>query len=65
MDERVPYLTRETRVRGDALNLCNPILDIEDGPGGYVSFSHFTAIESEPQLPESLAYFAKFVQISS
>ena len=45
LDERVSQITTATRPRGDVLSLCHPILDAEDGPGGIVSFIHFTAQE--------------------
>lgn len=46
LDERVSRITSTSKARGDVLRLCSPILDVEDGPGGYVSFVHFTAKES-------------------
>ena len=46
LDDRVSQITAATRPRGDVLSSCYPILDVEDGPCGYVSFCHFTALES-------------------
>lgn len=46
LDDRVSHITTTNRPYGDILSLCNPIIDVEDGPGGTVSFSHFTALES-------------------
>ena len=45
LDDRVSQITPATRPRGDVLSSCYPILDVEDGPCGYVSFCHFTALE--------------------
>ena len=46
LDDRVSQITAATRPRGDVLSSCYPIIDVEDGPCGYVSFCHFTALES-------------------
>ena len=52
LDERVPQITPTSKARGDVLSLCSPILEVEDGPSGYVGFVHFTAKESVlPSLP--------------
>ena len=48
LDECVPFVTQSTRLRGDVLSLCAPILDVEDGPEGLVSFTHFTVYELVP-----------------
>lgn len=45
LDDRVSRITPVTKPRGDVLSSCYPILDAEDGPSGYVSFCHFTALE--------------------
>ena len=45
LDEYTPLVTNASRLRGDVLSLCTPVLDIEDGPEGLVSFTHFTAYE--------------------
>ena len=62
LDDRVAQITAATRPRGDVLSSCYPILDVEDGPCGYVSFCHFTALESVPRrfvAPASLPRLAK------
>lgn len=46
LDGRVLQITPASKGRRDVLNLCNPILEVDDDPGGNVSFSHFTALES-------------------
>ena len=46
LDDRVSQITPATRPRGDVLSSCYPILDVDDSPCGYVSFCHFTALES-------------------
>ena len=48
LDEHVPLVTESNRLRGSVLSLCTPVLDIEDGPEGIVSFTHFTAYELVP-----------------
>lgn len=56
LDDRVSRITPAIRPRGDVLSSCYPILDVEDGLCGYVSFCHFTALESVSYLsvtPES------------
>ena len=50
LDERISHITPATRPRGDVLSSCYPILDVEDGPSGNVSFCHFTAFESVHRL---------------
>lgn len=45
LDDQVSQITATTRPRGDVLSSCYPILDVEDGPSGYVRFCHFTALE--------------------
>ena len=30
---------------GDILGICDPLLDVDDGPTGLVKFCHFTALE--------------------
>ena len=63
LDNRVSQITAATRPRGDVLSSCYPIIDVEDGPSGYVSFCHFTALEFVPILfivaPDSLQELAK------
>ena len=57
LDDRMSQVTPAARPRGDVLSCCYPILDVEDGPCGYVSFCHFTALELVQSLsvtPESL-----------
>ena len=46
LDDKNVQINESTKVRGDPLVLCNPMLYVEDGPGGAVSFVHFTAKES-------------------
>lgn len=46
LDGRVLQITPASKGRRDVLNLCNPILEVDDDPGGNVSFSHSTALES-------------------
>ncbi len=63
LDDRVSQITAATRPRGDVLSSCYPIIDVEDGPCGYISFCHFTALESVPRLfvaPDSLHGLAKY-----
>ena len=48
LDEDVQQISNETRIRGDVLSLCSPLLELESGPGGSVNFVHFTAKESVP-----------------
>lgn len=45
LDQRTPKVTTASKIRGDVFTLCNPIVDVEDGPTGYVSFCHSTALE--------------------
>ena len=42
----VSQITAKTRPRGDVLSLCYPILEAEEAPGGFVTFVHFTVLES-------------------
>lgn len=46
LDDQVSQIRPATRPHGDVLSSCYPILDVEDGPCGNVSFCHFTALES-------------------
>ena len=48
LDDKNTQINDSTKIRGDPLALCSPILYVEDGPGGAVSFAHFTAKESVP-----------------
>lgn len=45
LDQRTPEITTASKIRGDVFTLCNPIVDVEDGPTEYVSFCHSTALE--------------------
>ena len=45
LDDQVPQITPATRARGNVLSLCFPLIEIDDDPGGYVHFCHFTALE--------------------
>ena len=63
LDDRVSQITAATRPRGDVLSSCYPIIDVEDGPRGYISFCHFTALELVPGLSvahNSLQKLAKY-----
>ena len=45
LDDRVMRITKDNQARGNVLSLCSPLLEVEDGPAGIVSFFHFTVIE--------------------
>ena len=45
-DERVCAITDETRMRGNVLDLCNPLADAKSAAnGGVVNLVHFTVLE--------------------
>ena len=52
LDDRVPQITPATRAQGNVLSLCFPLIEIDDDPGGYVHFCHFTALELVIEFPD-------------